>query len=151
MTEAATFPALEPCEEALDDLSEWYYRQIHPTRVNQGIVDAEAFTPSQRDERKLSGARSSKQTPQGAYEEYCRDFGNDRTAGTWGVSLAQVVKAKGRLVDDSKCPPPPGLQRWPTGHTYLDQRITDKAIRSAMRLKLARDATKNRRLHPAPD
>ena len=98
MTEAATFPALEVCEEALGDLSEWYYRQIHPTRVNEGIVDAEAFTPNSSDDRKLSGARSSKQTPRGAYEEYRRDFPNNPTAGTWGVTLAQVVNAKGRLV-----------------------------------------------------
>ncbi|HTX55298.1 MAG TPA: hypothetical protein VMD08_17980 [Candidatus Baltobacteraceae bacterium] len=149
MTEAVAFPALEPCEEALDDLSEWYYRQIHPTRVSDGTVDAEAFTPSQRDERKLSGVRSSKQTARGAYEEYRRDFPNNPTAGTWGVTLEQVAKAKGRLVDDSQCPPPPGLASWPTGHTYLDQRINDRGIRSKMRLTLARDATNNGCQHAA--
>jgi hypothetical protein len=146
MTEADTFPAIEPCEEALGEPSELYFRQIHPTLVKEGIVDAAAFTPSTRDDRKLSGARSSKQTPEGAFEEY-----RNLTAGTWGVTLAQVIKAKGRLVDDSKCPPPPDLEAWPTGHTYLDQRIDDKNIRKKMRLLLARDATLRRRLYPPPD
>lgn len=148
MTEATTFPALESCEEALDDLSEWYYRQVHPTFVSEGMVNPEAF---RSDDRKVSGTRSTRQTAQGACEEYRRDYPNNRTAGTWGVTLAQVVNAKGRLVDDSQCPPPARLGHWPTGHTYLDQRINDRGIRSKMRLNLAGDATRNGCLYPAPD
>jgi hypothetical protein len=119
MTESVKFPALEPCEEELDNPSEWYYRQVHPTFVSQGIVNPDAFIVDPEAFRsnggKVSGTRSSKQTPQGAYDEYRRDFPNNLTAGTWGVTLAQVVNVKSRLVDDTKCPPPPGITVWPTG------------------------------------
>ena len=151
MTQPVTFPALESCEELLTEQSEWYYRQIHPQSVNQGIVDVSAFTPSSSDDRKVSGVRSAKQDAKGAYEEYRRDFPNRKTAGTWGVTLAQVLKAKGRLVDDSECPVPAPLERWPTGHCYLDQRIDDRAVRNKLRLTLAADATRNGCQHPAPD
>lgn len=41
------------------------------------------------------------------------------------------------------------LQYWPTGHTYLDQRMDDKNVRKKMRIILARDATNNCCLHAA--
>jgi hypothetical protein len=150
MTEPLTFPALEPCEEALTEQSEWYYRQIHPQWVNQGIVSVSAFTPSSSDDRKVSGVRSAKQDAKGAYEECRRDFPNRKTAGTWGVTLAQVHKANGRLVDDSECPVPAPLERWPTGHCYLDQRIDDKAVRNKLRLTIAAAATRNGCQYAAP-
>lgn len=151
MTEGAPeFPPLEPCEKLVEDPSEWFFRQVHPGRVSEGVVDAEAFTPSTNDDRKLSGVRSLKQSAEGAYNEWRRDYPEHRTAGTWGVTLAQVLKANGRLVDDSDCPPPPGQDRWPTGHIYLDQRV-DKPTRKKMRLTLVRDATNNRRRYPAPE
>jgi hypothetical protein len=149
MTEPVAFPALRSCEELLDDGSEWYYRQVHPTFVDEdNNVGVGAFRCSDGE---LSGARSSRQTAQGAYEEYRRDSGEDRTAGTWGLTLAQVVYAKGRVVDDSQCPIPPGLSAWPTGHVYLDQRVSDTAVYKQMRDNLARQATKNKRLYPPAD
>ncbi|WP_156748674.1 hypothetical protein [Mycobacterium sp. E3198] len=151
MTEPVSFPALESCEELLTDPAEWYYRQIHPQSVNEGIVDIRAFTPSSSDDRKVSGARGSKQDARGAYEEHRRDYPHRETAGTWGVTLAQVLKAKGRLVDDSECPVPAPLTRWPTGHCYLDQRIDDRTTRNKLRLTLAADATRNVCQYPAPD
>jgi hypothetical protein len=148
MTEPLTFPALESCEELLTEPSEWYYRQIHPTFLCEGIINPDAF---QSGDRKASGTRSSKQTAQDAYEESRRDYPNRKTAGTWGVTLAQVLTAKGRLVDDSACPPPEGYTHWPTGHTYLDQRIADKGVRSQMRGNLARKAAANGCQYAAPD
>lgn len=145
MTEAVSFPPLEQCEEALDNAAEWYYRQIHPAYVDEGIVDVQAFAPSSQDDGKISGVRSSKQTAKGAYEDY-----PNASAGTWGVTLAQVLNAKGRLVDDSKCPVPSHLPSWPKGHSYLDQRINDRSIRKRLRDVLARDATKNGCQYPAP-
>ena len=144
MTEPIAFLALKSCEELVDDPSEWYYRQVHPTFVSDGIIDPDAF---RCNDGELSGARSSKQTAQGAYEEYPAN----RTAGTWGLTIAQVVKAKARVVDDSKCPLPHGLQAWPKGHAFLDQRIGDKTFRKQMRSNLARHAMKNKRLYPPPD
>lgn len=148
MTEPVTFPALESCEELLTAPSEWYYRQIHPTFLSEGMIDPDAF---RSDDRKVSGTRSSKQTPQGAYDECRRDYPNRKTAGTWGVTLAQVRTAKGRLVDDSGCPPPEHLGHWPTGHTYLDQRLADKGVRSQMRSNIARKAAANGCQHAAPE
>jgi hypothetical protein len=145
------FPDLLECEELVQDSDEWFYRQVKPTQVNEGIVDVAAFQTSDRDRRMLSGVRSSRQSAQGAYEEARRDYPDKPTDGSWGVTVAQVEKARSRVVDDSNCPVPQGLTRWPTGHAYIDQRLEDKLARKRLRDLLAGYATRNRRQYPPPE
>jgi hypothetical protein len=152
-------PDLVACEEPLTDAEELYFRQVTAKHCDGNMVYNSAFlVPSKRkdqeeslaeraDRYKLSGARSSKQTAQGAFEE--RQLIRP-SAGTWGVSVGDVRNAGSRLVDDAACPPPEGMV-WPTGHTYLDQRFEDADFLEQLRMNLARAATRRKRLYPPPE
>jgi hypothetical protein len=59
--------------------------------VDEAVVAVDAFTPTNSDDRMLSGARRSKQTPKGAFDEFRRDYPHLETAGTWGFQLADVA------------------------------------------------------------
>ena len=156
MTER-TFPDLLSCEELLTDSSELYFRQVTEAHCDGDMVYATAFqvpgkkrneTPEERSERyKLSGARSLKQTAQGAYEE--RQLVRP-SAGTWAVSVQEVRDAGTRLVDDGACPVAEG-EKLPTGHTYLDQRVEDSDFLEQVRMTLAGAASRRRRVYPPSD
>jgi hypothetical protein len=149
MTEDWKLPELRPCEELVTDPNELYLRQVRPKHWDGKEVSFQAFDPSSNDDGMVSGARSTKQTAQGAYEERLA-LRQGSTAGTWGVSAAEVSREKSRIVDDSLCPPPPGGP-WPKGHSYLDQRMPDKPHRRKLRINLARAATNRKRLYPPPE
>lgn len=144
MSDGWRLPGLEPCERLVDDPDELYLRQVHPSYWDGYEIDLKAFETSSNDGHRLSGARSSVQTPEGAYRE--RLAMNRRSAGTWAVSVAQVVDQQSRVVDDAACPPP--SEGWPVGHCYLDQRLPDKPQRRKLRMTLARYATLRGRLYP---
>ena len=149
-------PDLLSCEELLTDPAELYLRQVTAAHSDGDVVYAPAFKPhvrpkgrqestEERAERhKLSGARCSKLTPQGAYAERQRIR---PSAGTWGVSVTEVEAVYSRLVDDSGCPHPEG-GTWPTGHTYLDQRHDDADLLDQLRMTLAGAASRRKRLYP---
>ncbi len=138
-------PDLEPCEELIEDEDEIYFRQVNPKYFDGVEVSAQAFDTSSKDAGKLSGARSSEQTAEGAYNDRIAMGGP--TLGTWGVDARDVWAELSRLVDDSSCPPP-DERGWPQGHCYLDQRMPDRPHRRQMRINLARVATQKGRLHP---
>jgi hypothetical protein len=152
-------PDLLPCEELLTDAQELYLRQVTKTNADGHMVSEAAFrppfkkkgqqeSPEERAERhKLSGARSSNQTPRGAFEE--RQLIRP-SAGTWGVSVDEVEAEDSRLVDDTACPPPEGTF-WPTGHTYLDLRFEEDERIEQLRMTLAAAASRRRRLYPPDD
>jgi hypothetical protein len=129
------------------DPQELYLRQGNPRFTDRDAISWQAFRATEKDDGKLSGARDSKQTPVGAFEER-NQHKPGSTAGTWGVSLEEVEQLKSRLVDDSSCPPPPEYSSWPLGHAYLDQRAFDKDGRKQLRLNLAGAATRRGRLYP---
>ena len=155
-----TFPELLQCEDLLDQPEELYLRQVTAKHCDGNMVFASAFqVPSKRkgatespedraDRYKLSGARSLKQTPQGAYAERQQVRASE---GTWGVSVSEVGDAGSRLIDDTGCPTAAG-ETLPTGHTYLDQRVVDdQDFLDQLRMTLAGAATRRRRLHPPAD
>lgn len=148
MTDGWTLPALDTCEELVDG-DELYLRQVHPDFWDGFEVSVFAFTTSSNDDGKLSGARSGKQTAEGAYRERLQMGG--LTAGTWAVTVTEVTRESSRVVDDTRCPPPPGEEGWPQGHCYLDQRMPDKPHRRKLRANLARAATLRKRLFPSPE
>jgi hypothetical protein len=152
-------PALVPCEELLTDPEELYLRQVTATNAQGDMVGEGAFKPPFKkkgqpespeewaDRHKLSGARSSRQTARGAFEE--RQLIRP-SAGTWGVSVREVEAEGSRLIDDTACPPPQG-RVWPTGHTYLDLRFEDDEWQEQLRMNLAGAASRHRRLYPPSD
>jgi hypothetical protein len=89
---------------------------VYQSAFNAPVKESKVETAEDRDERyKVSGARSSKQSPQGAFDERQKVR---PSAGTWGVSVSEVDRAGSRLVDESACPAPEGIVR-PTGRAVL--------------------------------
>lgn len=149
MTEEWQLPELAQCEELVTDPAELYLRQVRHKHWDGREVSFQAFDPSSNDNGMISGARSAKQTAQGAYEDR-EALRPGSTAGTWGVLVAEVAAEKSRIVDDTACPPPLNGP-WPKGHSYLDQRMPDKPHRRKLRINLARAATNRKRLYPPPE
>lgn len=102
------------------DDDELWYRQAYPDVVSdRDQVSIGAFRLRSEDQSRLSGARSAKQSAEGAYLEHVgRGLAS---AGTWAVSVGEVRASGVRCVDDSAvsgdCPQP-------QGHTYVDFRDT---------------------------
>lgn len=130
MTNSNPYIELEPDEIELDQDDEFYWRQCHPTYLDGGVPSVQMFCESTGDNGKISGARSLKATAQLAYEERMQRGGH--TAGTWGVTVAEITNAGTRAVDDSATG-----GTLPTGHTYVDYRHLDtkpslRAVRSML-------------------
>lgn len=106
---------LRDCEEGLDDLSEEYLRAVHPNHLNAaGVPLSIAFRPPASDDPQfLSGARSTKQTPEGLAAER-RSIGR-AVGGVWSLSVGDLDDQWLSVVDDSECP-----EVEATGHTYVD-------------------------------
>lgn len=114
------FEPLLPGEQLLENPDEHYLRQCPPMHFSDGQVSQLLFKQSSRDGGKLSGSRSSKCTPEEAYEFRVNTLGKP-SAGTWGIRVRDIVGASSRVIDDSASeggPPPP----IPPGHAYLDLR-----------------------------
>lgn len=133
--EALDFPPLEPCEALLADAAEDWYRQVHRRYIDGCRVGELAFRPTDRDQGKLSGTRSSKQTARGAYEESM--VASD---GTWRVPVGAVSEIGLRCVDDSGCR---SDDPQPVGHTYVDFRPLGKKQERIKRLEMAQMANDN--------
>lgn len=145
MTETDRYAALEPHEIELDQIDEFYWRQCHPTYLDGGVPSVQMFCESTGDNGKLSGARSEKASAQLAYEERLARGG--QSAGTWGVTVSEIVTAGTRAVDDSV-----GDDALPTGHTYIDYRhLDDRPSLRAVRSRLHEAAiSRSRQWPPAP-
>lgn len=150
---ADSFCDLEEWEELLEDLSEEYYR-LCP----QGTWDEENNQPSdtmfwcnKNDNGMLSGARQKKNNP-AALHDYRTRVVERATRGVWAVTVAEVIDAGTRIVDDSGKPlpepPPPAKFIPPPGHSYIDQRPLDSDERQEIRSALLLAATNRRRLYP---
>lgn len=141
------------CEELLDDPTELYLRQVNPKHLaSPGVVGQDAFRPVTADKGKLSGARSTKQTAQGAHIER-NSMKAGTTAGTWAVSVQDVAEVEAdyqaglRLIDDFSCL---GEGERTIGHTYLDMRECEqmpKNERKVIRDRLAAAANARGCLH----
>jgi hypothetical protein len=91
-------------------------KMVYQSAFNKPVKESKVETAEDRDERhKVSGAHSSKQSPQDAFDERQRAR---PSAGTWGVSVSDVDRAGSRLIDDSACPTPEGISG-PRGATFF--------------------------------
>lgn len=136
---------LESDEVELLDAEERYFRQCHPTFIEDGLPSAMMFKDFPRDQGKLSGARSGKTTEDQAYYFHTRSL-QFKSAGTWGVTVEEVQGSGSRVVDDSgstigpaPCPP---------GHSYIDMRALSKTARKRLRNRLIIAARRRGRLYP---
>ncbi|QDM55849.1 hypothetical protein SEA_MAGICMAN_32 [Gordonia phage MagicMan] len=143
------FPPLRDCEVELTDPDEHWYRQGHPNfLVTDGTEIGDlAFRCTENDKGCLSGARSTKQTPEGAYHERNTAKPNS-SGGTWAITVREIEALGARCVDDSACPPPEGMSEWPKGHAYLDMRAMSKDRQKDLRESLALIANRRERLYP---
>lgn len=123
------------CEQIISTQDELYLRQILPKHYDPFAkqVSELVFQLSSQDAGKLSGARSSKQTPEGAHAERLA-LGRE-TVGTCSVPIPLVTAVGANTIDDSDCA---GVQT--KGHVYIDLQGVLKPPMRLMRLAFAKAA-----------
>jgi hypothetical protein len=146
-----SFEELVTGEELLSDAAETIWRQCAPGHFDKrtGKPSDEMFRATDADHGKMSGARSSKATAEQAYRHRTEVL-KKPSAGSWGVSVAEIKKVNSRAVDDSILQPPPPPEP-PPGHTYIDVRHLDhldKEGRRKLRSTLLIFANKRNRQFP---
>lgn len=125
---ADEWPELSQGEEILTDSNELLWRQVHPQRINGGVISSEAFEPGRSDAKQLSCSRESKVSAREAFEHYTLTL-ERQSAGVAAVSVEDVGSgapipgnesevASLRAVDDAAS----GAVDLPPGHAYVDFR-----------------------------
>lgn len=89
----------------LTDADEILYRQVHPAWIRDGRVTSQAFRPTKKDEDRLSTARSSLTSAEGAFQLHTsgRELAS---AGSWGVTVGECNKQSLPCVPDPTTSPP---------------------------------------------
>ncbi|MGL5864804.1 MAG: hypothetical protein ACRCYX_02880 [Dermatophilaceae bacterium] len=129
------------------DAGELLWRSVHPTFLDGSRITSQAFTPTPKDEGRLSTARSTVVTAADHHDEFCSVLGLP-TAGVWAVGLAKVRETGLRAVDDSASNAAP--DPCPTGHAYVDFRAAPSRGAVKRAASGLRDAAQARgRIHPA--
>lgn len=141
------FEVLADGEVPLDDKEEFYFRQCHPDFVTNGVPTSQMFGDFPRDAGKLSGARSQITTPKASFDFHTSDLAN-ASSGTWAVTVAEVMKASSRVVDDTEAPSVRPPDPVPPGHAYIDMRHLKPRERKRLRGELRIAAVNRGRVHP---
>lgn len=143
-----TFLELVTGEELLTDPSELYFRQCNPQFITNGQPTSQIFGnfPS-TDFGRLSGARSSASTPESAYKFHTENL-DQQSAGTWAVSVSEVISKQSRIIDDTNSPTTRPPAPCPPGHSYIDMRHLTNGERKRLRSHLVIAAKNRGRLHP---
>lgn len=136
---------LEPDEVELLDVDEQYFRQCHPSFIEDGLPSTMMFRDFPRDQGKLSGSRSSKTTEDQAYYFHTTSLELE-SAGTWAVSVEEVQGSGSRVVDDSDSAI--GPDPCPPGHSYIDMRPLSKGDRKRLRNRLIIETRRRGRFYP---
>jgi hypothetical protein len=146
MTDSADWPPLQPDEILLTARDELLWRQVNPQFANNGQVTSQAFRPNSEDGNLVSTSRESKQNAEGAFQFHTTTLDLE-SAGTWCVSVGEVMAADARAIDDSEsasAPPPP----CPPGHTSIDMRPFGKSMCRKIGSKLSENANVRGRQYP---
>jgi hypothetical protein len=133
------FNALEDGETVLEDKAESLWRQVHPKFFQDGEVSSLAFRPFPRDNGMLSVRREAFGADR-SYHDHVR-LGLD-SAGTWTVSVGEVLEVGARAVDDSALPDRP------EAHAYVDYRHLSRRQTEAAAKRLRAAATQHGRVYP---
>lgn len=115
-------------EVQLPSGDERYFRQCHPSFVQNDQPSSQFLGDFPRDGGRLSGTRSSVVNATESYLDHTQVAGL-KSAGTWAITISEAEAAGSRVVDDSRTPATiPARAR---GHVYLDMRHFDPAERRA--------------------
>lgn len=106
-----------PGEEILVERDELVWRNAHPEWIVNGGLTSQAFRPTPKDRKKLSGARQGKVSAEDHFKEFTEDLGL-ASAGVWAVSVGEVQDEELRSIYDENSPSAPNP--CPKGHTSLD-------------------------------
>ena len=138
-------PALRPLEVDITVASERLWRQVHPNNVKSNIVNSEAFlevdaaafvgTPEARYE--VSTSMASVVSAQEAHEHFIQTL---ESAGSYMVTVADVVAAHSRAIDDSATYTSEGDV---VGHAIIDLRGMPRTLQRRARSHLAHVATQH--------
>jgi hypothetical protein len=129
----------------LSDLEELVFRQVHPSFVRDGRPSSQAFRPTQKDEGKLSVARSTLTTAQSAYELYTSGLGY-ASGGAWAVTVADCRAQTLAVLPDPLTSPPEKVAD--PAHAVVDFTPFSKSQADAKGARLARNAGERGRLYP---
>lgn len=125
-------------DHKLHDLDEILLRQAHPAWMDEGRPVSRHFLPNSKDGGQLSSDRGNLTTPREAYEAYLAK--ERKTAGTWGVSVAEY-RAEG--LDCFSDP----LDDNPA-HAVIDFSSHDEKVQKNLSKKLYRKAVDRGCLYP---
>jgi len=113
-------------EEQLAPNGERYFRQCHPSFIQNDQPSSQFLGDFPRDGGRLSGTRSTVVNATESFLDFTRVAGG-KSAGTWGITIAEANDAGSRVVDDSGSPQT--VPARPRGHVYLDMRHFEPAER----------------------
>jgi hypothetical protein len=136
-------------EVELDNADELVWRNVNPKFIESGVVSSQAFRPTPKDKRKMSGAREDKVSADKHFHEFTNDLGLE-SAGVWAVSVREANAQDVRCVYDAESlnrPPDP----CPTGHTYFDFQPHGNSAQRRIGRILSDNAQQRGRKHPPPD
>ncbi|WP_299343142.1 hypothetical protein [uncultured Pseudoxanthomonas sp.] len=84
-------------EKLISDESEVLLRQVHPQWFQEKRLYSAAFRPTPKDQGELSVHSKALIEPEPCFDEYVEKYGKDKSAGVWGLSVAdlnaQFIKA----------------------------------------------------------
>ena len=113
------------------------FRQIHPNFVRDGRPSSQAFRPTKKDEGKLSVARGSMTSAEGAFSHHTERL-QLLSAGTWGVLVGECIGLMLQTFPEPTTAPP---EHFPDpAHAFVDFRELSNNQAEARGAKLARHA-----------
>ncbi len=129
----------------LSDDEELLFRQVHPSFVRDGRPSSQAFRPTAKDAGKLSVARGSLTTPEGAFKLHTEGL-RLQSAGTWAVSVGECREEGLNVLPDPLTSPPEKIAD--PAHALVDFAPHPKNQVEARGARLARKAVERRRMYP---
>jgi hypothetical protein len=76
-----------------------FLRQVHPNHFDGVNPNSVAFSPTPKDDDKLSVDDETKASPQDSWNHFTKTLGY-QSVGTWAVTLAEVKEAELQIVSD---------------------------------------------------
>ena len=103
------------------------FRQVHPSWIREGRVTSQAFTPTKKDEKRLSVYDGDKVTAEDAWKHYVREL-ELASVGVLAVTVAEC--------DSQALPVQPDPDRFPA-HVVIkfDNNSNTQIEKKAKRLK----------------
>lgn len=145
-------PSLRPLEIEIEDSAETLWRQVHPNNINSGVLNNAAFVEAVVADTAFVGTKAAKYevstsmgsvvTAQDAHEHFILAL---VSAGSYMVTVADVISSNSRAIDDSATYI---LEGDVVGHAIIDLRGMPRILQRRARSHLAHVATQHGRQFP---